>query len=88
MLANRIVPELERPQEPKLGHDSSTNALVGATAASGPEDRGATAGRPLAQLRLGGGTASAAPDRQRAGRRARASNAIRSVAESAAVPLA
>ena len=50
--------------------------------------RGDGGTEPLAQLRFGGGRASAAPDRQRAGRRARASNAIRSVTESAAVPLA
>jgi glucose-6-phosphate isomerase len=28
MLANRIVPELESLEEPDLGHDSSTNALI------------------------------------------------------------
>jgi glucose-6-phosphate isomerase len=28
VLANRIIPELEAPAEPKLTHDSSTNALV------------------------------------------------------------
>ncbi|HEX9206147.1 MAG TPA: glucose-6-phosphate isomerase [Candidatus Deferrimicrobiaceae bacterium] len=28
VLAQRIVPELESPQEPALGHDSSTNALI------------------------------------------------------------
>jgi glucose-6-phosphate isomerase len=28
VLANRIVPELEGKDEPKLGHDSSTNALI------------------------------------------------------------
>ncbi len=28
VLANRIVPELEAADEPKLGHDSSTNALI------------------------------------------------------------
>jgi glucose-6-phosphate isomerase len=28
VLANRIVPELEAKAEPKLGHDSSTNALI------------------------------------------------------------
>ena len=28
VLANRIVPELESPAEPALGHDSSTNALI------------------------------------------------------------
>ncbi len=28
VLAKRIVPELESPQEPKLEHDSSTNALI------------------------------------------------------------
>jgi len=28
MLANRIVPELEARDEPRLGHDSSTNALI------------------------------------------------------------
>ncbi len=28
VLAQRIVPELESPQEPRLGHDSSTNALI------------------------------------------------------------
>ncbi len=28
VLANRIAPELESPAEPKLGHDSSTNALI------------------------------------------------------------
>jgi glucose-6-phosphate isomerase len=27
-LAQRIIPELESPQEPKLAHDSSTNALI------------------------------------------------------------
>ena len=27
-LANRIVPELEAPDEPELQHDSSTNALI------------------------------------------------------------
>ena len=27
-LAQRIVPELESPAEPKLAHDSSTNALI------------------------------------------------------------
>ena len=27
-LAQRIIPELERPEEPRLGHDSSTNALI------------------------------------------------------------
>jgi glucose-6-phosphate isomerase len=29
MLANRIVPELQSATEPKLAHDSSTNALIG-----------------------------------------------------------
>jgi glucose-6-phosphate isomerase len=29
MLANRIIPELEAKDEPKLSHDSSTNALIG-----------------------------------------------------------
>ncbi|MDP9120826.1 MAG: glucose-6-phosphate isomerase [Acidobacteriota bacterium] len=28
MLAQRIIPELESPEEPKLGHDSSTNTLI------------------------------------------------------------
>ncbi len=28
VLAKRIIPELESPQEPKLGHDSSTNNLI------------------------------------------------------------
>ena len=28
VLANRILPELEAPTEPKLEHDSSTNALI------------------------------------------------------------
>ena len=28
MLAQRIIPELEAPQEPPLTHDSSTNALI------------------------------------------------------------
>jgi glucose-6-phosphate isomerase len=28
LLANRIIPELESPQEPALVHDSSTNALI------------------------------------------------------------
>ena len=28
VLAQRIIPELESPTEPKLGHDSSTNALI------------------------------------------------------------
>jgi len=28
VLAQRIIPELEAKQEPKLGHDSSTNALI------------------------------------------------------------
>jgi len=28
VLANRIIPELESPQEPKLTHDSSTNTLI------------------------------------------------------------
>ena len=28
MLAKRIVPELEAAEEPELGHDSSTNALI------------------------------------------------------------
>jgi glucose-6-phosphate isomerase len=28
VLAQRIIPELENPSEPKLGHDSSTNALI------------------------------------------------------------
>ena len=27
-LAERIIPELERPTEPELHHDSSTNALI------------------------------------------------------------
>jgi glucose-6-phosphate isomerase len=27
-LAQRIIPELEGPSEPKLGHDSSTNNLI------------------------------------------------------------
>jgi glucose-6-phosphate isomerase len=27
-LAQRIVPELEAPEEPELTHDSSTNALI------------------------------------------------------------
>jgi glucose-6-phosphate isomerase len=27
-LAQRIIPELESPSEPKLGHDSSTNNLI------------------------------------------------------------
>ncbi len=29
VLAQRIIPELENPQEPELKHDSSTNALIG-----------------------------------------------------------
>jgi glucose-6-phosphate isomerase len=28
VLAQRIVPELEGKDEPRLGHDSSTNALI------------------------------------------------------------
>jgi glucose-6-phosphate isomerase len=28
VLANRIAPELESKDEPKLAHDSSTNALI------------------------------------------------------------
>jgi len=28
VLAQRIIPELESPSEPKLGHDSSTNNLI------------------------------------------------------------
>lgn len=28
VLAQRIIPELESEAEPKLGHDSSTNALI------------------------------------------------------------
>jgi glucose-6-phosphate isomerase len=28
VLANRIVPELEGAEEPKLAHDSSTNTLI------------------------------------------------------------
>jgi glucose-6-phosphate isomerase len=28
VLAQRIIPELESPSEPRLGHDSSTNALI------------------------------------------------------------
>jgi len=28
VLAQRIIPELESPNEPKLGHDSSTNSLI------------------------------------------------------------
>jgi glucose-6-phosphate isomerase len=28
VLAQRIVPELESPTEPQLGHDTSTNALI------------------------------------------------------------
>jgi len=28
VLAQRIIPELERPTEPALAHDSSTNALI------------------------------------------------------------
>jgi glucose-6-phosphate isomerase len=28
VLAQRIIPELENPEEPRLGHDSSTNALI------------------------------------------------------------
>jgi glucose-6-phosphate isomerase len=27
-LAQRIIPELESPAEPQLGHDSSTNTLI------------------------------------------------------------
>ena len=38
-LAVKIIPELQSPQEPKLGHDSSTNALV-------RRYRKARAGRP------------------------------------------
>jgi glucose-6-phosphate isomerase len=29
VLAMRIVPELESEADPRLGHDSSTNALIG-----------------------------------------------------------
>src|SRR5438128_10951913 len=29
VLAQRIIPELESTAEPKLGHDSSTNSLIG-----------------------------------------------------------
>jgi glucose-6-phosphate isomerase len=29
VLAQRIIPELEGEAEPKLGHDSSTNGLIG-----------------------------------------------------------
>jgi glucose-6-phosphate isomerase len=28
VLAQRILPELESPAEPQLGHDSSTNNLI------------------------------------------------------------
>jgi len=28
VLAQRIIPELESPTEPRLGHDSSTNTLI------------------------------------------------------------
>jgi len=28
VLAGRVAPELERPDAPRLGHDSSTNALI------------------------------------------------------------
>jgi len=28
VLAKRIIPELEANEEPKLGHDSSTNQLI------------------------------------------------------------
>jgi glucose-6-phosphate isomerase len=28
VLAQKIIPELESPTEPKLAHDSSTNALI------------------------------------------------------------
>ena len=28
VLAKRIIPELEAPDEPRLDHDSSTNALI------------------------------------------------------------
>ena len=28
VLAQRIIPELESKEEPKLGHDSSTNTLI------------------------------------------------------------
>ena len=28
VLAQRILPEIESPKEPALGHDSSTNALI------------------------------------------------------------
>jgi glucose-6-phosphate isomerase len=28
VLANRIIPELESKEEPKLSHDSSTNTLI------------------------------------------------------------
>jgi glucose-6-phosphate isomerase len=28
VLATKIIPELEAPTEPKLEHDSSTNALI------------------------------------------------------------
>jgi glucose-6-phosphate isomerase len=28
VLAQRIIPELESQQEPKLGHDSSTNNVI------------------------------------------------------------
>jgi glucose-6-phosphate isomerase len=28
VLAKRIIPELESKEEPRLGHDSSTNALI------------------------------------------------------------
>jgi glucose-6-phosphate isomerase len=28
VLAQRIIPELESPAEPTLGHDSSTNNLI------------------------------------------------------------
>jgi glucose-6-phosphate isomerase len=29
VLAQRIIPELESKTEPKVGHDSSTNRLIG-----------------------------------------------------------
>jgi glucose-6-phosphate isomerase len=28
VLANRIIPELESPSDPKLAHDSSTDTLI------------------------------------------------------------
>jgi glucose-6-phosphate isomerase len=28
VLAQRIIPEIESPAEPKLAHDSSTNGLI------------------------------------------------------------